>query len=201
MVPSRMRDLMRRAVVAFSVRSRQRKARLLVGLVEQWKSETVLIVGTGGMRANTPNEGIIERAIGGRATIVGALDIRPRSLPWPTVVGDGRFLPCRSDAVDFVVSNAVIEHVGDERSQRDLVAEHLRVGRAWAITTPNRWFPVESHTSAVLRHWSPAWRDKRREFTRLLSRREFRAVLPPGTPIVGKPWSASFTAYGRADCA
>jgi hypothetical protein len=194
-----MRRLMRRAVRAFSIASRTRKARLLVDLLERWGTDTVLLVGTGGMRADTPNEGIIERAVGAKATIVGALDVRPRRLPWPTLVGDGRALPVRDGAVDLVVSNAVIEHVGDERAQRAFVAEHLRVAHAWVITTPNRWFPVESHTSAVLRHWSAGWRGQRREFTRLLSRRELRDVLPTGATVVGRPWSATFTAYGLTE--
>jgi hypothetical protein len=88
----------------------------------------------------------------------------------------------------------VIEHVGGEVEQRRFVAEHVRVGRDWVITTPNRWFPVESHTSAVLRHWSPRWRDSRPEFTRLLSLREFRDLLPADARVVGRPWSATFTA-------
>jgi hypothetical protein len=93
-----------------------------------------------------------------------------------------------------VLSNAVIEHVGGEVDQRAMVAEHCRVGRAWVITTPNRWFPVESHTSVLFKHWSPVWREQRREFTRLLSRREFTSMLPPGTRVLGHRWSPTFTA-------
>jgi hypothetical protein len=74
------------------------------------------------------------------------------------------------------------------------VDEHTRVGRSWIITTPNRWFPVESHTSAVVRHWSPRWSRDRTEFTRLMSKRQFRALLPEGAEVVGRPWSPTFTA-------
>lgn len=109
-------------------------------------------------------------------------------------MADATRMPYRDQAVDMVLSNAVIEHVGGEASQAAMVAEQVRVGRHWVITTPNKWFPVESHTSAVLRHWSPRWRAGRSEFTRLLSRREFRRLLPPGTRVIGYPWSPSFTA-------
>jgi hypothetical protein len=84
--------------------------------------------------------------------------------------------------------------VGGEAEQDRFVAEHVRVGTHWIITTPNRWFPVESHTRTVLRHWSPAWRATRAEFTRLLSLAELRAMLPPGTTTLGSPASATFMA-------
>ena len=63
-------------------------------------------------------------------------------------------------------------------SEQRFVQEHMRVGKAWIITTPNRWFPVESHTSVLLKHWSRQWRSRRSEFTRLLSKREFVAQHP-----------------------
>lgn len=140
------------------------------------------------------NEGIVERAVAERTTVLAACDVLMASPEWPFVLADARTMPFRDQAADVLLANAVIEHVGDESDQRRFVAEHVRVGRSWVMTTPNRWFPVESHTATVLRHWSPRWRAGRPEFTRLLSKREFRRLLPPGTEIVGHPWSATFTA-------
>jgi hypothetical protein len=97
--------------------------------------------------------------------------------------------------VDFALANAIIEHVGDEEDQRQFVAEHNRVARCWVITTPNRWFPIESHTSTLLFHWLPSWRRSRSEFTRLLSLREFRSLVPEGAIVVGRWWSPTFSAY------
>lgn len=57
------------------------------------------------------------------------------------------------------------------------MAEMCRTARAWAITTPNRWVRVESHTGALFRHWSPVWRVGQPKFTRILSRSEFRPWL------------------------
>lgn len=75
--------------------------------------------------------------------------------------GDGRALPLKSRAVDFVYSHAVIEHVGSRINQGTFLTEALRVARKGVlITTPNRWHPVESHTGLPLLHYLPAriWR-------------------------------------------
>ena len=71
------------------------------------------------------------------------------------VAGDGRTLPFRDGAFDVVFSNSVIEHVGDDESQRRFAHEVARVGRAYWVQTPNRWFPVEQHLLTPLVHWLP----------------------------------------------
>jgi SAM-dependent methyltransferase len=71
------------------------------------------------------------------------------------VAGDGRALPFRDRAFDVVFSNSVIEHVGDAESQRRFAREVTRVGRAFWVQTPNRWFPVEQHLLTPLIHWLP----------------------------------------------
>jgi len=120
------------------------------------------------------------------------------------VAGDGRALPFRDAAFDVVFSNSVIEHVGDAASQRQFAGEVARVGRAYWVETPNRWFPVEQHLFTPLLHWLPRrwqrvlvprlnwWRvlvpltADRRDFyidhylrdIRLLGPRELRALFP-----------------------
>jgi hypothetical protein len=71
------------------------------------------------------------------------------------VAGDGRALPFRDGAFDVVFSNSVIEHVGDATSQRHFAREVARVGRAYWVETPNRWFPVEQHLLTPFIHWLP----------------------------------------------
>jgi SAM-dependent methyltransferase len=71
------------------------------------------------------------------------------------VVADGRSLPFEDDSFDIAFSNAVIEHVGGREDQRRFVHELCRVARRVFITTPNRWFPVETHTLIPLVHWLP----------------------------------------------
>ncbi len=195
--PAVITRAIRQAVVAYSIRNRRRKAADIIGFMDDIGAKTLLLCGSSGVGAQ-PNEAIVERAVGEHAAKVLAFDIRDVGpQPWPFMVADGRDMPLGDDEFDLVVANAVIEHVGDAADQARFVAEHVRVARDWVITTPNKWFPVESHTSTVLRHWSPSWRARRDEFTRLLSLREFRALLPAGARVVGRPWSATFMAYSR----
>lgn len=126
---------------------------------------------------------------------VGAVD-------W--VAADGCRLPFRDHCFDIVFSNSVIEHVGDAENQRLFAAEVARVGRAFWVQTPNRWFPVEQHLLTPLIHWLPrSWQrvlmprlnlwqrlvrtseDRRRFYiehylsdVRLLDARELRALFP-----------------------
>jgi SAM-dependent methyltransferase len=67
----------------------------------------------------------------------------------------GPRLPFADQEFDVVFSSAVLEHVGDRDAQTAFVAEMLRVGRAFFLTTPNRWFPVDFHTMVPLAHWMP----------------------------------------------
>jgi SAM-dependent methyltransferase len=70
----------------------------------------------------------------------------------PQVVADGCRLPFPDDAFDFVFSNSVIEHVGD---QRTFAQEIARVGKSFYVQTPNRQFPIETHLIAPIIHWLP----------------------------------------------
>lgn len=190
-----MKSLVRRGVVWYSIRNRRAKA----AAISQWMDEhdcvTVLFVGTMGSEDTDPNTGIVENAVAQGRDVKMGINITPCETAYPFMIADGRDMPFDNDYVDFALANAIIEHVGDESDQRRFVAEHTRVARCWAITTPNKWFPIESHTSVVAAHWFPSWRRKRTEFTRLLSLREFRALLPEGATVVGRWWSPTFTAY------
>jgi hypothetical protein len=63
------------------------------------------------------------------------------------VQADGRFLPFKSKSIDWVFSNAVIEHVGDWARQKQFANEIRRVAaKGYFVATPNKYFPIEPHT-------------------------------------------------------
>ena len=72
------------------------------------------------------------------------------------IEANGLNLPFEDASLDVVHSSAVLEHVGSNQNQVRLISECARVARRVAFfTTPNRWFPVEFHTSIPLLHWLP----------------------------------------------
>lgn len=64
-------------------------------------------------------------------------------------------LPFENNQFDILFCSAVIEHVGDYESQKEFIAECLRVSKAFFLTTPNRFFPMDFHTLIPIVHWFP----------------------------------------------
>jgi hypothetical protein len=104
------------------------------------------------------------------------------------VTASGTDLPFEDDAFDVAFSNAVIEHVGDREEQRLFVEELGRVAPRVFVSTPNRWFPVETHTLVPLVHWLPrgaadramhALRRGNWDQLELLGKSELLALFPP----------------------
>lgn len=67
-----------------------------------------------------------------------------------------RPLPFADGQFDIATSNAVLEHVGSPANQQALMAEMCRVARRVFVSVPNRFFPVEHHTSIPLLHFADA---------------------------------------------
>ena len=104
------------------------------------------------------------------------------------VTADGTELPFEDDAFDVAFSNAVIEHVGGEEEQRQFVAELCRVAPRVFLSTPNRWFPIETHTLVPFAHWFPRQAADRTfaafgrdnwDRVQLLSKCRLLALFPP----------------------
>ena len=66
----------------------------------------------------------------------------------------GGVFPFKDKEFDIVHCNAVIEHVGNEDSQLQFLNEMIRVGKVVYFTTPNKFFPIETHTTIPFLHWS-----------------------------------------------
>ncbi|TQN37956.1 methyltransferase family protein [Blastococcus colisei] len=119
---------------------------------------SVLLVGAsayGGGGAGTNN--LVERGVASftraHALVYGGGNPQ---LGCPHSAGDACALPFADSSFDYVVSNAVIEHVGGPERARTMLTESRRVARRGAFhTTPDRWFPVETHTQVPLLHWLP----------------------------------------------
>ena len=64
-------------------------------------------------------------------------------------------LPFTDNQFDIAYSSAVIEHVGGAKERIFYISEMIRISKAIIITCPNRFFPIEHHTSLPLLHFSP----------------------------------------------
>jgi hypothetical protein len=64
-------------------------------------------------------------------------------------------LPFDDNQFDFAFSNAVVEHTGSYDEQRFFIHEICRVSKNFFIVTPNRWYPVETHTGIPFLHFLP----------------------------------------------
>ena len=77
----------------------------------------------------------------------------PEGFTW--VVADGKWLPFRGKSFDVVVSNSVIEHLGQWDSQVQFASELRRVAKKHFVQTPHPRFPIELHYMTPFIHWLP----------------------------------------------
>jgi ubiquinone/menaquinone biosynthesis C-methylase UbiE len=110
---------------------------------------------------------------------------------------DGREMPLKTSSVDYVFSNAVIEHVGTRSDQRRFVEECMRVARRGVfITTPNRFFPMDPHCRLPLLHYLPrpilVW------IARRLGKESFKAIEDLNS-LSATELKACFPAHSRCN--
>ena len=182
----------------FSEWNRKRKLTFVKKFISSQDLKSCLIVGANANSASAGYVNLIERQIESFLHLRGgamlASGIEENGIGWQNwIQADGRKLPFDDESFDLVFSNAVIEHVGQKEDQLVFISEHDRVGKSWIFTTPNRMFPIESHTQVLFFHMSKNW--KHPKFSRLLSKRDLLEILPKGTHIKGSIFSPTFICY------
>jgi Methyltransferase domain len=153
--------LLRRLAARVSAGSRRRKLDLFLETMHPTPETSVVDVGVsdGGYGADLLGTANFFEALypwPERITAVSTqhLTVFRQAFPRVTAVrADGRSLPFPDDSFDIGFSNAVVEHLPDLESQRVFVGELCRVSCRVFLTTPNRWFPVDTHTLVPLAHW------------------------------------------------
>ncbi len=181
-----------------TLRSREAKFALFLREIGAHPADILLDVGGGGDEVRGGNYferryPYPERMVACVYGLTSELGAFRRHHPQVRVVaGDGRCLPFTTNAFAVAVSNAVIEHVGPPARQRAFVADLLRVAPRVFLATPNRWFPVDTHTLIPLAHYLPprprfsVYRSLGRSYwasidtLNLLSARQLLALVPPG---------------------
>lgn len=177
----------------FSLISRKRKLRFVSEFVKNLGIENCLIVGAA--QTNSYGYGnLIERGMVELGIDVAVSGLEEKGIGWDNWTScDGRNLPFDPQSFDLVFSNAVVEHVGTIFDQAKFIKEHARVGRHWILTTPNRFFPIESHTYKFFLHMFRL--DNSDLYTRLLSKSDLAILLPRNSIIRGHFFSPTFIAY------
>jgi SAM-dependent methyltransferase len=114
--------------------------------------------------------------------VVDAVDLKDHRLVvggYRYVRADGTRLPFKDETFDIVISNHVIEHVGDRAAQVNHLRELRRImkpdGRGY-LAVPNRWMMVEPHYRLVFLSWLP--RSLRTPYLRLCRKGKFYDCEP-----------------------
>jgi len=170
--------MIRRLAARVSARSRRRKLDLFFETMRPTAETTVVDVGVsdGGYGEDMLGTANFFEALypwPERITAVSTqyLTVFQQAFPKVTAVrADGRDLPFPDDRFDIGFSNAVVEHLPDLESQQAFVRELCRVSKRVFLTTPNRRFPLDTHTLVPLAHWLSD--DRRDAVYRRLGREE-----------------------------
>ena len=178
----------------YSKWNRRRKLFFVAEFIQEHNIKTCLLVGAKPDLVEGNLDNMIELGVKNLIPNLVASGIERKSSYWENwIQADGKNLPFAMRSFDLVFSNAVIEHVGDERDQIKFLNEIDRVGKNWIVTTPNRFFPIESHTQKLIFHMRRGWKNS--AVTRLLSRRDLERILPRNAVIIGHIFSPTFTCY------
>lgn len=136
------------------------KIERLLGLKPGAKPLELLEIGTGS--GGIAHYFAAHTALSCNVTAVDVHDNRQVHAGYDYIPVQGVELPFEDARFDLVISNHVIEHVGDESAQLTHLQEIcrvLRVGGCAYLAVPNRWMLTEPHYRLKLLSWLPKpWR-------------------------------------------
>ena len=186
-----MHKLLRKIKKYFQYRSRNKKQDHFYSLFK--KTDTVIDVGVGPEKPHSPKTDnyFIKtfRYDPKNYTGLGIESMEGMDKIYPGMkfvqYGGGTF-PFDDNQFDWAYSNAVIEHVGSKEVKTEFIKEMCRVAKHVFFTTPNKYFPVDSHTLVFFRHWNDKhfykWRQKHNKWLpkdtlNLVSIKELKRLL------------------------
>jgi SAM-dependent methyltransferase len=149
----------RAAHVNLDVAKGRRKAGKIRGVIEARRPLTGARLLDAGCGGGTIAAALVD-AVGPSGQVVGC-DVHARQVPDPGVefhLLTDDALPFPPGSFDIVVSNHVLEHVGERVAQERYVAEIARVLRPDGLlylAVPNRWRLIEHHFGLPLLSWLP----------------------------------------------
>jgi SAM-dependent methyltransferase len=164
--------------------SREVKARKIVKLLRRERPlEGLRLLEVGAGSGIITSE--LARALGPAGEAVG-VDVRDQRVTregYRFELVEGTHLPFADASFDVVVSNLVIEHVGERADQLTHLREIARVLRRDGVVylaAPNRWSPVEPHFKVPFLSWLPE--RQRSRYVRLARAGTHYDCRPPSRP-------------------
>lgn len=179
----------------YAVRARRRMFDLFMELLRPSPNDKVLDLGVT-PDTTLPESNLFEALYPHRSRLVAASieDASGLEAVFPGMrfvrIVPGR-LPFDDHEFDILLCSAVLEHVGDRKSQAAFLGECMRVANKVFVTTPNKGFPIDFHTFVPLAHWLPQrWHQAilralghaflaRTENLNLVGARDLAALCPP----------------------
>jgi hypothetical protein len=123
------------------------------------KIDNILDIGTSPIDSDYQNYLIHKYPFKEKITCVSNVKLIKIKKKYPeikTLQCDGRKIPLKNNTFDVVMSNATIEHVGNDNNQIKFIKESIRLSKKLVfISTPNRYFPIDFHTLLPFIHWLP----------------------------------------------